>query len=213
MLALYSSGLRTVVGTVPVAFFCALTALRPGLKSFDWTIAARQAASASQPSDGRLITPSSMGSVRLNMTLDAVRQLLPTASFERGSDGDGAALVRVRFGQGDSLVLWADEDDPDAPIDWSRQIITIYTFSETFHTIEGVRPGTPVVDAVRVFGPVREVVVSEIESRQFITFERQPSWLTFRLDYTGIFPPGARATTQVQPGAKLVAIYISSRWQ
>jgi hypothetical protein len=165
---------------------------------------------ASQDQGGTLITSSSIGPVTLGMTLAAVRDALPAASIERASDGDGAALVRVAFGAKDSLLLWAGEDDPGAPIDWSHRIITITTFSESFHTAEGVRPGWRVEDVIKVFGSVREIVVSEIESREFITFANQPEWLTFRLDYAGLFPPGLRSTRQFRPGAKILGIAISS---
>jgi hypothetical protein len=84
-------------------------------------------------------------------------------------------MIHVTFGPDDSVVLFAEEDDPDAPIDWFRRVVTISTFSETFHTVEGVRPGSRVLDVIRIFGPIQEVVASEIESREFITFERQPS--------------------------------------
>jgi hypothetical protein len=193
MCAAHASRTRAVLGTALLA----------------WVVAI-EASSGAQPSNSRLITSSSMGSVHLTMTLVAVRQRLPQASFERATDGDGAALIHVTFGPDDSLILWAGEDDPDAPIDWSRQVITIYTFSKSFHTADGVHPGSLVSEVVRIFGPIQEVVVSEIESRQFITFERQPSWLTFRLDGTGIFPAGARTTKAVLPDAKILAIYISS---
>ena len=158
----------------------------------------------------RLITASAMGRVRLKMTLDEARRALPAASFARTSDGDGAALVEVTFGKDDALTVWADEDDPAAPIDWSRPIVTIETFSARFHTREGVHPGSLVSEVVRLFGPVREIVKSEIESRQYIVFARQPKALTFRLDYTGIFESGTRRTTRFAPNAKIHSIAISS---
>ena len=151
-----------------------------------------------------------MGGVRLGMTLDDARRALPGVVFERRSDGDGAALVGVALGKDDELVLWADEDDPGRPIDWSRPIVTIMTFSAAFHTREGVHAGSLVTDVIPIFGPVLEISVSDIESRQFVTFERQPAWLTFRLDYSGLFPPGARSTTRFRPGAKVLGIVISS---
>ena len=200
---------RTVARGVILACACECTFSEAGLRAFVHPIRAIQADVAAQEADSRSITSSSMGPVRLNMTLGTVRQMLPKASFERGTDGDGAALIRVTFGPDDSLVLWAGEEDPEAPIDWSRQVITISTFSGTFHTVDGIRPGSLVSDVSRILGPIHEVVVSEIESRQFITFTRQPSWLTFRLDYTGIFPASARRTARVQPGARILAIYIS----
>lgn len=158
----------------------------------------------------RLITVSAMGQARLNMTLAEARRALMPASFARASDGDGAALVEVTFGKDDSLMLWADEDDPAAPIDWSKRIVTIETFSATFHTREGVHPGSLVRDVMSSFGPVREIVKSEIESREYITFTRQPKAFTFRLNYTGIFPAGVRRTTRFGPDAKLWSISISS---
>jgi hypothetical protein len=144
------------------------------------------------------------------MTLDEARRALSPASFARASDGAGAALVEVTFAKDDSLILWANEDDPAAPIDWSKRIVTIETFSAAFHTREGVHPGSLVRDVVKSFGPVHEIVEGEIESRQYITFTRQPRAFTFRLDYTGIFTSGVRRTTRFEPDAKLWSIAISS---
>jgi hypothetical protein len=151
-----------------------------------------------------------MGGARLNMTLGEARRALPSASFARTSDGDGAALVEVVYGKDDSLTLWAEEDDPATPIDWSRKIVTIETFSAAFHTREGVHPGSFVKDVAALFGPVLEIEKSEIEGRQYITFARQPQAFTFRLDYTGVFAPGTRQTTRFKPDAKIWSIAISS---
>jgi hypothetical protein len=160
--------------------------------------------------DARLISDHGIGGIRLGMTFDEARRALSTAKFERTSDGDGAALVEVSLAPNDSVTLWADEDDPDAPIDWSRKIGTIETFSAGFHTAEGVHPGSLVTDVEHAFGKTREIEQSEIESREYIFFEKQPAGLTFRLDYTGIFPAGSRRTTKFQPGGKIFSIAVSS---
>lgn len=158
----------------------------------------------------RLVTSTSMGPVRLGMTLAEARASVPAASFKRSSDGDGAALVEITFGDEDHLVLWAEEEDPDLPIDGTRRIVTMFTFSRTFRTAEGVGPGDLVTDVIATYGPVREIERSEIESREFIAFARQPSWLTVRLDYTGVFPDGVRHTREFRPGARILALGISS---
>ena len=153
-----------------------------------------------------------MGRIRLGMTLDEARRTLGTAAvLSRTEDGDGAAFVAVMEGKEHTLTLWANEGDPARPIDWSRPIEYIDTFNGAFHTAAGVRPGALVEDVVRLFGPVTEIVMSEIESRQFIGFERQPPGLTFRLDYTGTFTDGGRRTTRFSAGAKILSIAISSR--
>jgi hypothetical protein len=160
--------------------------------------------------DSRLITASAMGHVRLGMTLEDARRALPGASFRRTSDGDGAALVEIAFGQEVSLSVWADEDDPATPIDWSKRIVTIETFSAAFHTREGIHPGSLVTEVATLFGPVQAIVKSEIESREYVTFARQPRTLTFRLNRTGMFEPGLRRTTAFASGATIWSIAISS---
>jgi hypothetical protein len=174
------------------------------------TVAGQGAQRNASDADTHLITASAMGRVRLGMTLSEARRAVPGASFSRSSDGDGAALVDIVFGQDDWLSVWAEEDEPTDPIDWSKRIVTIEAFSAAFHTREGLHPGSLVTEAARLFGPVREIVKSEIEGRQYITFERQPRALTFRLNYTGIFRPGLRRTTSFAPGAKIWSIAISS---
>jgi hypothetical protein len=132
------------------------------------------------------------------------------ASCRRTSDGDGAALVEVRLANADPVIVSADEDDADSPIDWSKKIRTIETFSAAYHTAEGVHPGSLIVDVEKVYGKVTKIVESEIESRQYIWFERQPPRLTFRLDYTGIFPDHSRTTKEFDPAGTIYSIAISS---
>jgi len=42
-----------------------------------------------------------------------------------------------------------------------------------------------------------------------VTFEKQPSYLTLRLDYTGIFSAGSRQTTKFESDAKILSIAVS----
>ena len=106
-----------------------------------------------------------MAGVELGMTLGQARRAVPNAKFERTSDGDGAALVSVTLAGGASMILSAEEDDSEAPIDWAQIIKSIETFSPAFQTPEGVRPGSLVVDVEKIFGRTTEIVQSEIESR------------------------------------------------
>lgn len=156
-----------------------------------------------------LITSAGMGPVRLGMTLEDARRTLPAATFERTSDGDGVALVDVTLGTDTTLVVYAGEDDRTQPVDWSRRIERIETFSPAFHTAEGVRPGTLVRDVERLLGATTEIMLSEIESRQYIEFERQPAFLTFRLSYAGVFSKGSRTTRRYEPGATILSIAIA----
>ena len=166
--------------------------------------------SAVEQADAQLISSAGMGPIRLSMTIGEAMRTLPAATFARISDGDGLALVQVTFGADTALTLYADEDDAEAPIDTSKRISRIETFSAAFHTVEGVRPGALVTEVEALFGKTREIVKSEIESREFIDFEKQPAFLTLRLDYTGLFAEGANRTKEYKAEARILSIAVSS---
>jgi hypothetical protein len=153
-----------------------------------------------------LISKEGLGPVRLGMTLEEARKSLP-ASFrlERGQDGDGMAWVDVRVGKHALMSLYAGEGDVDAPIDWSARVEGIQSFSKATATAEGVHVGDALADVEKAYGPVRRIFESEIESRQFVEFERQPG-VDFRIDYSGDFPPASRETTRYCPGARIYSI-------
>ena len=156
-----------------------------------------------------LITSEGMAGLTLGTTLEQTRRTLKGVLFERTSDGDGAALVTVTLPGGHHVVLFANEEDPDTSIDWTRRIAVIEAFEPAFATAEGVRVGMLVTDVAARFGPVREIVKSEIESREYVTFERQPKAFRFRLDYSGQFD-GSNRTTKHRADAKIFSIAVSA---
>ncbi|HXG55078.1 MAG TPA: hypothetical protein VNJ03_06830 [Vicinamibacterales bacterium] len=132
----------------------------------------------------RLISAKRIGSIQLGMTLGEARKAAPAAAFNRRSDGDGAALVEITIAPRVSITAWAEEDDPEAPIDWSKRIRSLETFSAAFRTADGARPGARVSELTRLYGPTRTIDTTEMESREYITFARHPERLRFRLDET-----------------------------
>jgi hypothetical protein len=158
-----------------------------------------------------LVTEAGIGAMRLGMTVAEARRAMPDARFERSSDGDGVALISVAVG-GDTLMsAYAGESDPAAMIDSTKRVEHIETFSPLCATASGVRPGALVTDAEKVLGGVRTITLTEIEQREFVQFERQPAWVSIRLDGTGIFAEGSTETTKYQPGAKILSIAVAAR--
>ncbi len=162
------------------------------------------AATRQVPAD-RLISADGVGGIRLGMTLDEARRAAPSASFARTSDGEGVALVEVTFGPDVTVVAYADEGDSEAPIDWTKKVTHLEAFSAAFQTADGAHPGSLVSDVEKVYGKTLEVTRSEIESREYITFERHPSGLTFRLDNSG--DPGVTGSS----AARLLSIAVTRR--
>lgn len=159
-----------------------------------------------QIDEAHLVTQSSIGPVQRGMSLMDAKGVMPHATFERTTDGDGVPLVAVRSGENELFILYAGEEDPESEIAWSAKIRNIATFNAAYLTADGIHPGAAIADVERILGSVTSISQSEIESREYITFERQPPGLSFRLNYTGIFPDNSRETTKFQASAEIYAI-------
>ena len=155
------------------------------------------------------ITEHAIGALRIGMTLAAAQQAMPRARFTRTSDGEGVALVDVALDGSSLAIAYAGEDDAEQPVDMARPIEQLESFNASCATAEGIHPGSTVEDAVNAYGPVRIIRRSEIESREYIEFERQPPGLLLRLDYAGHFAERESETTRHAPGAKLLSIAVS----
>jgi hypothetical protein len=157
------------------------------------------------------ITENGIGPVKLGMTLLEAKRAFPKATFSRGSDGEGVALVNVSTKESQVMVLFAGEEDRNKPINWSRRISSIETFSSNCSTSLGVRPGGLVAEAEKQYGKVLKIIMSEIEARQFVEFKNQPRGMIFRIDYSGIFAEGQSETLRYRPDAKIYSIAIQPR--
>jgi hypothetical protein len=157
------------------------------------------------------ITENGIGPVMLGMTLLEAKRAFPKATFSRGTDGEGVALVNVSTKDSQVMVLFAGERDRDKPINWSKQISSIEAFSSNCSTRLGVRPGSLVAETEKQYGKVIKIVRSEIEARQFAEFKNQPRGMIFRIDYSGFFVEGQAETVRYHPDAKIYSIAIEVR--
>ena len=129
------------------------------------------------------------------MTVGEAKTAWPEAAFSRTSDGEGVALIDVSVGADQMVIAYAGEEDAEAAVDSTKPFRNLETFSDKCGTANGVRPGMAVSDAEKIMGKTRSVATSEIESREYIEFERQPVWMTIRLG----------------PESKLLSLSISTR--
>ncbi len=157
------------------------------------------------------ISETGIGPIRLGMTLRQAKAAMPAADFQRTSDGDGAVLVSVVLGKDNVMVIAANEPDADKPIDWSKKIDFLETFNPSCKTRDGIFVGMPVLEAEKKLGKTKEILESEIESRQYITFQKEPANLLFRIDYSGIFAEGSRSTKKFKQDARIFSIAVFPR--
>jgi hypothetical protein len=153
------------------------------------------------------ITSDGAGGVRLGMSVWEAMKSLKGCHFNRTSDGEGVALVGVTCHGKRVMSLYSGEVNSDAAIDPKAKIEFIEVWDGRFSTKDGIRVGIPVREVERRIGKVKEIVLTEIESREFVTFSRQPKNTHFRI-YGGIYPARARSTTKYAKGTNLFSIQI-----
>jgi len=158
--------------------------------------------------DMHLITSSGIGDIRLGISLNEAKTMIPDARLERCTDADDVALVCVKIGGEELMQLHADEENSEAPINWAKNISVIQTFNPACHTEEGIHPGSLVLEVEKILGKTKIIKIGPTEQRQYIEFINQPSWIIFRLDYTGIFEDGSSQTTRFDPKGKILSIAV-----
>ncbi|HMS09982.1 MAG TPA: hypothetical protein PKE66_10895 [Pyrinomonadaceae bacterium] len=152
-------------------------------------------AAAGQPA---VITGNSAGAVKIGMTVAEVRKAVAPLKLERSSDGEGIALIAVKSGEEIVMTLFAGEEDRDARIDEKAKVEYIMVWDKGYATAAGVHPGMKIADAEKIYGKVKVIVRSEIESREYVTFTNHPAGIDIRVlaedDSAGVYPQGASKT-------------------
>jgi len=160
----------------------------------------------------KLITTKSAGKVKLGVSVAKVREAIKPLTLKRESDGEGIALIAVQKGNKMLMLIYAGEEDPDAAINDKAIVEQIEVFDSSFKTEKGVHPGMKIGDAEAKYGKVKEIMLSEIESREYAEFVNQPKGLLFRLTSTdgqaGIYGKGNNKTTKYTQNAKVDTVTV-----
>ncbi len=159
------------------------------------------------------ITSVSAGNVRLGMTVAEARSAMKGATFERTSDGEGVALISVKQGGVQLMTLFADEYEPQSPIDDTARIINIEVWDQRFKTAAGIHPNMKLVDVEKILGKVTKIITSEIEAREYADFTAKSDGFIYRLmgpdSNAGIYPAGTRETSRYVANAYIYTISIA----
>ena len=145
------------------------------------------------------ITQQAIGGIRLGMTTKQVKQKFPQAKIQRSSDGEGVALIMIRLQPKIEIVAYADEINPDKPINVNRKIIWLGSNSPNCKTAAGVHKGMKVAEVEKRYGKFINIQRSEIEAREFANFKNQPKWLTIQVEHgSGAFPENAELAAKTR---------------
>ena len=162
-----------------------------------------------------LITGSSAGMVKLGMTVAQVRKAVAPMKLSRTSDGEGVALIAVMKGKTNVMTLYAGEDNRDARINERARIEQIWVWDRSYKTKAGVHPGMLLSSAEKRYGKIEEILMSEIESREFAEFRNHPNGIDFRLQGkdgdAGVYPPRSDRAAIYNRGAYIFSVNVTGR--
>lgn len=154
------------------------------------------------------ITGTSAGKVKLGMTIQQARRAMRDCRFKRSSDGEGLALVSIACGKKRVMSLFAGEDRYESPVNWSRTIEFIEVWDSRFKTSDGIHPEMFLRTVERILGKVKEIVITQTEQREFITFAKERRGISFRT-YGGVYEFPKVTTTKYEPRSRVFSIQIS----
>lgn len=159
-----------------------------------------------------LITETSVGSVRLGMTVANARRAVPGFTLSRTTDGEGVALIAVKRSGNTLMTLYAGESNPDARINEHAVIEFVEVWDAGYRTAAGVHPKMPLRQVEQKYGKLEEIKLSEIEAREYATFANQPAGIQLRVTnengMAGVYPDGQRRATTYAPSTYVLAISI-----
>lgn len=159
-----------------------------------------------------VITGESAGAVKIGMTVAEVRKAVAPLKLERTSDGEGIALIAVKSGEEIVMTIFAGEEDRDARIDEKAKVEYIMVWDKSYRTAAGVHPGMTVAEAEKIYGKVKQIIRSEIESREYVTFTNHPAGIEMRIfgkdDMAGVYAQGTSRTNKYSADAYIFTIDI-----
>lgn len=159
-----------------------------------------------------VITGESAGAVKIGMTVAEVRKAVAPLKLERTSDGEGIALIALKSGEEIVMTIFAGEEDRDARIDEKAKVEYIMVWDKSYRTAAGVHPGMKIADAEKIYGKVKQIIRSEIESREYVTFTNHPAGIEMRIlgkdDMAGVYAQGTSRTNKYSADAYIFTIDI-----
>ena len=166
-----------------------------------------------QTANRTLITKNSIGPIRLGMTVARIRKVFPGVTLSRTSDGEGVALIAVERRGKTLMTLFAGETDSNSPVNQRAVVEHVSAIDAGYRTSARVHPGMSLRKVEKRYGKLKEIMLSEIESREYATFAGQPGWIQLRVmndgGMAGIYAEGQTRTKLYSPAAYVLSISIS----
>lgn len=153
------------------------------LNNFTQTDAPGKRASGKTRKADDVITPERIGPVRLGMTVQELKRLFPGANYRIVTLPDIASIVAIRQGPRDLFYFTTSSNSGKLPA--PKEIINfLITKNPRYRTEAGVKPGSLLADAVKVYGAPELYYSPDAE---YAKFSRAPA---SKMGFMVVGPPG-----------------------
>lgn len=154
--------------------------------------------------DNYTITSGAAGGVQLGMPSAEILAKFPAATAQLELDSDRVEWVNLSYQNEPLISIMLDKNTHTASL--------IRVLSPRFHTEQGVRVGENLQSASDKLGGLNEIQWTEIESREFATFNKAPDNMVFQVvaaaGTAGIYKNGETSTTLASPSAAIHSIWL-----
>jgi hypothetical protein len=163
--------------------------------------------SVAQSDQAHLITQKGAGKVKFGMNLQEARRAVRPLKTKRGSDAHSGPWLYVLDGKNIVMSVGSACRDEEFFTDPSVKLDVIEVWSKDYSTKQGVRPGMLLSEVEKKLGKVKEIGISESDSRDYAQFERMPDGLWYQLGVGGgIYENDSRTTKKYTPDTIIRAI-------
>lgn len=150
------------------------------------------------------ITAAAAGPVQLGMASSDILATLPGATAAIEQDGEGIEWMTVSLNGEKLLNIMLDRN--------TRTANLIRIVSPRFVTEQGVKVGENLQSVGEKLGGLTEIQWTEIESREFATFNNAPVTMIFQVEgkdgTAGVYPKGEAITTVAASSATIHSIWL-----
>jgi hypothetical protein len=160
---------------------------------------------ATPPSvDYYTITDTSAGPVQLGMLSSDILALIPDAKATIEQDAEGIEWMTLSVDSEALMNIMLDRS--------THSVSLIRIISPRFITKQGVKVGENLQSVGEKLGGLREIQLTEIESREFATFTNAPVTMVFQVvgknSTAGIYPSAETITAVAAPSATIHSIWL-----
>lgn len=128
-----------------------------------------------------LLTPGSVGDLRIGMTVAEARMVFKTAEFNQFNYGEEGVWVEVNEDEvillsftTDQRELPEDDEEGRVPIDEAAKIESIRFSDVRYKTADGVHPGITVREAEKRFGKIKRIRHWGYDGSEHVEFSNAP---------------------------------------